>query len=213
MSAALGMAPIQGFAPDISVKVSTVTSKISTPSPSHLLIDTSQSPGLGIVNQTMQFHGTTDEYLLAGTRAVATLYSDAAHSTAFPAVTLNNRTNGAGSAAAFSYDLARSVVYSQQGNPGWSSQERRRECAGAVRRSLFRAKARDFQPDWVDMAKVAIAQADEQQRLLANLVLFMNGAQKTVAAVLVLPARPEGCRRDDWRRSFQQWHAATLRHI
>ena len=35
---------------------------------------------------------------------------------------------------------------------------------------FFGAKAGDVQPDWVDLNKVAIPQADEQQRLLANLI-------------------------------------------
>ena len=29
----------------------------------------------------------------------------------------------------------------------------------------------DIQPDWIDLNKVAIPQADEQQRLLANLII------------------------------------------
>jgi hypothetical protein len=33
------------------------------------------------------------------------------------------------------------------------------------------------QPDWIDLNKVAIPQADEQQRLLANLILSMNLAK------------------------------------
>ena len=32
--------------------------------------------------------------------------------------------------------------------------------------------------DWVDLTKVAVPQADEQQRLLANLITHMNLARK-----------------------------------
>ena len=39
---------------------------------------------------------------------------------------------------------------------------------------FFGAAAGDPQPDWVNLDKVAIPQADEQQRLLANLILDMN---------------------------------------
>ena len=48
--------------------------------------------------------------------------------------------------------------------------------------------------------KVAIPQADEQQRLLANLIGTMNRRPQAAAALLVLPARREGGRGDDRRR-------------
>ncbi len=40
------------------------------------------------------------------------------------AVTIRNVGTAGGQAAAFTYDLARSVVYTRQGNPAWSGQER-----------------------------------------------------------------------------------------
>ena len=73
------------------------------------------APGRGITAETMQFHGRADRWTLAGATSVATLYSTATAGTANPAVTL--RTVGAGQAAAFSYDLARSIVATRQGNP------------------------------------------------------------------------------------------------
>ena len=74
-----------------------------------------------------------------------------------------------GHAAAFTFDLARSIVYTRQGNPAWSGQER--DGNGPIRSDdlFFGAAAGDVQADWVDLNKVAIPQADEQQRLLANL--------------------------------------------
>ena len=44
--------------------------------------------------------------------------------TANPAVTLRSVGANGGQAAAFTYDLARSVVYTRQGNPAWAGQER-----------------------------------------------------------------------------------------
>ena len=41
-----------------------------------------------------------------------------------PAVTLRSVGTAGGQAAAFAYDLAKSVVYTRQGNPAWSGQER-----------------------------------------------------------------------------------------
>ena len=42
-------------------------------------------------------------------------------------------------------------------------------------------------PDWVDLNKVAIPQADEQQRLLANLILTMNEDREPLPRFLVFP--------------------------
>ena len=123
----------------------------------------------------MQFHGTADLYASNGAEVVATLYSDATTPTANPAVTLRSVGSNGGQAAAFTYDLARSVVYTRQGNPEWAGQERDGE-AGPIRpNDLFFGNALgDEQADWVDLDKVAIPQADEQQRLLANLIGEMN---------------------------------------
>jgi hypothetical protein len=136
------------------------------------LLRSGHAAAVGIVNQTMQFHGAADLYTLNGAAEVATLYSDATTATPNPAVTLH--TAGSGRAAAFAYDLARSVVYTRQGNPAWAGQER--DGVSPIRSDdLFYGNAiGDPQPDWVDLGKVAIPQADEQQRLLANLILHMS---------------------------------------
>ena len=81
-------------------------------------------PGAGIVGSTIQFHGTADRYSLNGATSVATLYSNATTATTAPAVTLRSVGSSGGQAAAFTYDLARSVVYTRQGNPAWAGQER-----------------------------------------------------------------------------------------
>ena len=39
---------------------------------------------------------------------------------------------------------------------------------------FFGAASFDPKPDWVDFNKIAIPQADEQQRLLANMIISMN---------------------------------------
>ena len=60
----------------------------------------------------------------AAPRRSPTLYSNATTATANPAVTLRSVGSNGGQAAAFTYDLARSVVYTRQGNPAWAGQER-----------------------------------------------------------------------------------------
>ena len=76
----------------------------------YLLIDTSKAPGSGLVGQTIQFRGVADRYSLNGATRVATLYSDATTATTAPAVTVRAVGTNGGKAAAFTYDLARSIV-------------------------------------------------------------------------------------------------------
>jgi hypothetical protein len=151
----------------------------------YLRVDTSTSPGHGIVNQTMQYHGSAQRYALNGASALATLYSSARSATSHPAVTL--RQAGRGQAAAFAYDLAESIVYTRQGNPAWAMQER--DGFGPIRSNdkFFGAAAGDTQPDWLDRSKLAIPQADEQQRLFANLILHMAASRKPLPRFWYLP--------------------------
>jgi fibronectin type 3 domain-containing protein len=149
----------------------------TTLSNAYLAVDTSQPPGAGIVGGTIQFHGTADRYTLAGARAVAALHSTATTATSNPAVTL--RSVGAGDAAAFTYDLARSVVYTRQGNPAWAGQERDGE--PAVRPSDM------FFSDWIDTSRIAVPQADEQQRLLVNLITQMERDRMPLPRFWYLP--------------------------
>ena len=66
-------------------------------------------------------------------------------------MTLRQVGSNGGSAAAFSYDLARSVVYTRQGNPAWAGEDR--DGIGPIRADdlFFGCKAGDPQPDWVDL--------------------------------------------------------------
>lgn len=195
-------------------------SESGTLSNGYIKIDTSRPPGQGITGDTMQFHDTADEWTTAGARTVATLYSDATTATSNPAVTLNNVGSNGGQAAAFTYDLARSIVQTRQGNPAWAGQSRDGQ-TGPIRADNL------FYPDWINMSKVAIPQADEQQRLLANLITEMEDSRMPLprfwyfprgldAAVVMtsddegsglfpsrldqlISASPAGCSVDDWQ--------------
>ncbi len=154
----------------------------------YMKVDPGSYAGAGIEGQTLQFHGTADRYALNGASAVARLYSDAATATSDPAVSLRDVGTGGGQAAAFAYDLARSVVYTRQGNPAWAGQKRDGTPNGIRPDDLFYgAKAGDVQPDWVDMSKIAVPQADEQQRLLANLITEMNRDKAPLPRFWYLP--------------------------
>ncbi len=155
----------------------------------YLGVNTSTEAGTGIAAQTLQFHGAADRYTLAGASSVATLFSDAATTTSNPAVTLRDVGSSGGQAAAFTYDLARSIVWTRQGNPAWSGQERDNDSTPLIRSNdlFFGAASFDPQPDWIDLNKVAIPQADEQQRLLADLIVVMNRDRKPLPRFWYLP--------------------------
>ena len=154
----------------------------------YVLMNTAGGPGVGLVGQTIQFHGPAELYTLNGATSYATLYSNASTPTTNPAVTLN--LVGSGQAAAFTYDLARSVVYTRQGNPAWSGQTRDAANAPPIRayNLFFGAASFDPEPDWIDFNKVQIPQADEQQRLLANLMMQMNATKKPLPHFWYLPS-------------------------
>ncbi|GAA4439580.1 hypothetical protein GCM10023188_36070 [Pontibacter saemangeumensis] len=133
----------------------------------YLLVNTATGPGKGIVNQTIQYQGEADYYTLNGATSLATLYSGANTATTYPAVTMRTVGDMGGKAVAFTYDLARSVVYTRQGNPEWAGQKRDGQ-AGPIRSDD------QYYPNWVDLSKVMIPQADEQQRLLANIITLSS---------------------------------------
>jgi hypothetical protein len=144
--------------------------------------------GAGLVSESLQYHGTADLYTATGATIVATLFSDATTQTPNPAVSLHSVGGSGGQAAAFAYDLARSVVYTRQGNPAWAGTER--DGAVPIRSNdmFFGAAQGDAQLDWINLNKVAIPQADEQQRLLANLILQMISDRTPLPRIWYLPS-------------------------
>lgn len=124
--------------------------------------------GMGIVDTPIQFKGTADKYMVNDATTVANIYSDNATSSAFPAATM--RTVGAGKAMAFTFDLAQSVIGLHQGNKAWSGMDRDGDTVIRSNDLFYGAMVGDVQPDWLDSTKMAIPQADEQQRLLANMI-------------------------------------------
>jgi hypothetical protein len=129
----------------------------------YLQVEASHPIGEGISAETLQFHGVADHYRPAGAQVVAWLASDANTRTDFPAMALNRY--GQGQAALWAFDLARSVAYTRQGNPAWAN----RKCDewdGIRAINMFKG--------WIDLDRLAIPQADEQQRLLANLLAALS---------------------------------------
>jgi hypothetical protein len=164
-----------------------ITSSGSTRSNQYLLIDTGTSPGNGLVGESMQFKGTADNYTLSGATAVATLYASSGVSTSNPAATTRTVGSNGGTAAAFSYDLAKSVAALHQGNQSWAGQNRDNDAPVRSNDLFFGALAGDIQPDWIDPAKFHIPQADEQQRLFANMLITATRDRKPLPRFWYLP--------------------------
>ncbi|MEK6877710.1 MAG: Ig-like domain-containing protein, partial [Thermoproteota archaeon] len=155
-----------------------ITSQGTSVSNAYFKINTTSAPGKGIADAILQFHGTADRYTLNGATEIASLYTNPATPLNAPSVTMHSVGTSGGHAAAFLFDLARSVIYTRQGNPAWSGQLRSGSmlCSGPCSRSVdlfFGNASFDPQPNWVDLANVHIPQADEAQRLLVNMILDM----------------------------------------
>jgi hypothetical protein len=152
----------------------------STLADKYLLVNTASGPGVGIVNQTIQFHGTANLHTLTGATSLATLYSAVSTATTNPAVTTINVGVNGGKAVAFTYDLAKSIVYTRQGDPTKAAVET--DGQSPIRPDDL------FYPSYVDLNKVAVPQADEQQRLLANIIIQSNLARKPLPRFWYLPS-------------------------
>ena len=142
------------------------------------------APGSGVTAAAMQFHGAADLYALSGASAVATL-ADAGSASGRPAATLRSVGGAGGQAAAFTYDLPQSVVLTRQGNPAWADQER--DFANPPPETDSLRSDELFFPDWVDLARVQVPSADEQQRLLANLIVGMQQDRMPLPRFWYLP--------------------------
>jgi hypothetical protein len=147
----------------------------------YILVNPSDPIGAGVTSQTLQFHGTADHYSLNGASLLATLYSDEMTATPYPAVVLNSY--GAGRSATFTYDLARSVAYLRQGNPSIAGTDVDHD--GVVR------TVDGFEGGWAALDRIAIPQADEQQRLLANVLMYFGEQTIPVPRLWYFPTASE----------------------
>ncbi len=169
-----------------------LTNASGTLSDKYLLINNinGPGPGTGIVNQTMQYHGAANLHMItgnSGTIALANIYSAASIATNNPAVTMRNVGSNGGRAIAFTYDLAKSIVYTRQGNPAWAGTKRDGAVGPTRSDDLFFGLPANSGVDWVDFSKISIPQADEQQRLLANIILQSNLHRKPLPRFWYLP--------------------------
>jgi hypothetical protein len=122
-------------------------------------------PSAGLSIERLQIHGDTNQYTLVdGTATIAQLYTDDSIPTStYPAVVRSSYKR----ATAFLYDLAKNVVYTRQGNPANANVD---ADADGVLRTVDLFQDSGGGDPWVNLDKIPIPQADEQQRLFARLI-------------------------------------------
>ena len=148
----------------------------------YIKIDTTNDTGRGLVGESIQFHGYSDIYKLNGGEEIASLFLNSDYSTGFPAVVANDY--GSGHAAAFTYNLPKSIVLTRQGNPDWAGEERDK-VDGPTATDLFYPLKGEVQ--WNNPEKIAIPQADEQMRLLSHIIEKFAGYNKPIPRLWYFP--------------------------
>jgi hypothetical protein len=151
----------------------------------YIAIDTTQAPGAGLTAERMQVQGDALVYTAAtDNRIIASLSSDLEPSGPHPALSLTSVGTSGGHIAAFSFDLATSVLYTRQGHPAAAGVER--DGSPPIRpNDLFIAAAGE--PGHLDESKLGIPQADEQMRLLSNLLVDLHGETSPLPRFWYLP--------------------------
>ncbi len=141
----------------------------------------------GIERGPLQYHGEADEYLVRSASPVAWLYDSPDSPSAHPAVALNRY--GHGQTVAFAFDLARSVALTRQGNPAWACGPNGCEDGdGFPGIRPVDSFLRTTGERWVDPSRIAVPQADEQQRLLANALMALGDGVMPLPRLWYLPA-------------------------
>ncbi len=178
-----------------------------------VLIDTKRPPGQGLVGEPIQFHGVAERYVTNADTATLASFSGGMDQASTPALTLRSVGSAGGEVAAFAFDLPQSVVLTRQGNPEWAGQDRDGLAPIRPNDLFFGAASADPQPDFVDLARVHIPQADEQMRLLTNLIQHVQRDDAPIPrfwyfpnrakAVLVMAADDHGTKRGT-RDSFNR---------
>jgi hypothetical protein len=143
----------------------------------YIQFDSRSAAGRGVVQETLQLRVPASLYEVTTGVELAHLYDNRNMPLRRPGVILRHL--GRGYVATYAYDLAESVIRTRQGNPAWINQER----DGHPPR-----RANDlFFPDYTDMNKIGIPQADEQQRFFANLIVSLSSDRRPLPRLWYLP--------------------------
>jgi hypothetical protein len=117
----------------------------------------------GINPSTLQIHDSANLYNLVNAQPIAWLYSDRDKASTHPAIAINAL--GDGLAVSFAFDLAKNIAYMRQGNPQGANQDVD---------GLAGVRTVDMFVDWIDLERIEIPQADEQQRLFINILAQLS---------------------------------------
>ncbi|MEW6402215.1 MAG: twin-arginine translocation signal domain-containing protein [Chloroflexota bacterium] len=167
----LAMSPDPQLLPILGLKDQKQNSALS-----YVIVDEKHELGAGTTPVSLQFHGNANDYLLDGARGIAWLCDKNGGERIHPAVSIHPY--GDGWACAWAYDLAKSVVLTRQGSPEWIKQER--DGFDGIRPS-------DLFCGWIDLDKIEIPQADEQQRLLVNILHFLSQGKRPLPRLWYFP--------------------------
>lgn len=146
----------------------------------YLFVDNKSPVARGIDGGRLQFHGSADRSIPTAAQVVAWLGHRDTGIEPYPALVY--REHHEGRAAAWLFDLARSIAYTRQGNPQMANLER--DGGDGIR-------AADLFKDWMDLERLAIPQADEEQRLLINLLTYMGSQRRPLPRLWYFPGKAE----------------------
>ncbi len=175
-----------GMRPDSQLDdVFGIASRPTTLSEGYIKISAATPVGVGLQTaESMKMHGTATCYGVAGgATKLASLYSSSSTDTGYASVIQSSY--GSGQAAAFSYDLAKSVVYTRQGNPAWANADR--DGDGTQRPPDQFYDTTPGSTHWNDNTKSDILQVDEQMRLLTHSIEAMNASKTPMPRLWYFP--------------------------
>lgn len=142
----------------------------------YIQTDTRSTLAEGITSQQMQFHGRAQSYLPDGADVVAWVWESATIDHSFCAVTIQHL--GRGVIAMWAFDLARSIVLTRQGNP---------QLAKIPDPRWDGLRAVNMFVDWIDLDRIQIPQADEQQRLFGNMLSMLVDSTHPLPRIWYFP--------------------------
>jgi hypothetical protein len=139
------------------------------------------TPGAGLTTAVMQIHGIAQKYsLLGGAVLLAELYANRTTPTGYPAVVGSS----SGTTAAYTYDLARNIAYTRQGNPANAGIDVDND---GLLRTIDLFQTQGGGTTWIDRDAIPLPQADEQQRFFARLVRQLVDSAKPLPQLWYFP--------------------------
>ena len=141
-----------------------------------LRLDAAHPATAGLASGALPVHAAVDQYRLAGAQPVG--WWHAGREAVTPSVAVASHVFGEGRAVLWAFDLGEQVALARQGDPARADQERD---------GLEGIRAVDLFADRLDLATLPVPYADEQQRLLGNLLAWELADHLPLPRVWYLP--------------------------